>query len=84
MCQVVLSHATHMYFDHPYEPDPEERGYYWATRIVPARKTHSFAPDAIYENMVVDGSGKVIDRDAICAEFGCEPLEEGKEDLIIG
>ena len=24
-----------MYFDHPYEPDPEERGFYWAPRSVP-------------------------------------------------
>ncbi|CAG5129713.1 unnamed protein product [Candidula unifasciata] len=31
--KVILSHATHLYFDHPDEPDPEERGNYWATRF---------------------------------------------------
>ena len=36
--QVVLSHATHLYFDHPHEPDPRERGYYWATRFASTEK----------------------------------------------
>lgn len=26
--KVILSQATYLYFDHPYEPDPEERGCY--------------------------------------------------------
>ncbi|KAK3722061.1 hypothetical protein QZH41_007366 [Actinostola sp. cb2023] len=31
--KVIMTQATHLYFDHPQEPDPEERGYYWATRF---------------------------------------------------
>ncbi len=40
--QVVLSAATHLYFDHPSEPDPDERGFYWATRYTDMHKTFSF------------------------------------------
>ena len=48
--KVVLTQATHLYFDHPYEPDPEERGYYWAPRFIDTRKTFGFMPDEIYAN----------------------------------
>ena len=54
---MVLSHATHLYFDHPQEPDPEERGYYWATRYTDARKTFAYMPDDIYRNIDVSKSG---------------------------
>lgn len=48
--KVVLTQATHLYFDHPYEPDPEERGYYWAPRFIDTRKTFGFMSDEIYAN----------------------------------
>ena len=48
--KVVLTQATHLYFDHPHEPDPEERGYYWAPRFIDTRKTFGFMPDEIYAN----------------------------------
>ncbi|MBQ4851896.1 family 20 glycosylhydrolase [Pseudoalteromonas sp. MMG012] len=48
--QVVLSHGTHLYFDHPYEAHPEERGYYWATRFVDTKKAFSYMPDDVYAN----------------------------------
>jgi hexosaminidase len=51
---VVLAHATHLYFDHPEEPDPEERGYYWATRYTDTMKTFMYYPDDIYENIQTD------------------------------
>lgn len=28
-----MSHATHLYLDHAQEPDPDERGRYWAARF---------------------------------------------------
>lgn len=28
--QLILSEASHVYFDHKYEPHPEERGFTWA------------------------------------------------------
>lgn len=45
-----MAQGTHLYFDHPQEPDPEERGLYWATRYTDTRKTFSFMPDNIYGN----------------------------------
>ncbi|WP_404341360.1 family 20 glycosylhydrolase [Pseudoalteromonas mariniglutinosa] len=48
--QVVLSHGTHLYFDHPYEASPEERGYYWATRYIDTHKAFSYMPDNVYAN----------------------------------
>jgi hexosaminidase len=48
--QVILSHGTHLYFDHPYEAHPEERGYYWATRYADTKKVFSYMPDDVYAN----------------------------------
>lgn len=45
-----MAQGTHLYFDHPQEPDPEERGLYWAARYIDTRKTFSFMPDNIYAN----------------------------------
>ncbi|BBN80364.1 beta-N-acetylhexosaminidase [Pseudoalteromonas sp. A25] len=48
--QVILSHGTHLYFDHPYEAHPEARGYYWATRYIDTKKTFGYMPDDVYGN----------------------------------
>lgn len=48
--QVVLSPGTHLYFDHPYEANPNERGYYWATRYTDTAKVFGFMPDNYYAN----------------------------------
>lgn len=48
--QVILSPGTHLYFDHPYEPNPEERGYYWAARYSDTAKVFGFMPDNYYAN----------------------------------
>lgn len=48
--QVILSPGTHLYFDHPYEANPEERGYYWATRYSDTAKVFGFMPDNYYAN----------------------------------
>lgn len=47
---VVLSSATHLYFDHPYETNPHNRGYHWATRYTDLEKVFSFMPDDLYAN----------------------------------
>lgn len=47
---VILSPATHLYFDHPQETHPEERGYYWATRYSDLAKVFGFMPDNLYAN----------------------------------
>ncbi|MCF2861994.1 family 20 glycosylhydrolase [Pseudoalteromonas sp. Cnat2-41] len=48
--QVILSHGTHLYFDHPYEAHPQERGYYWATRYTDTEKVFGYMPDDLYAN----------------------------------
>jgi len=39
-----------LYFDFPQEVDPEERGYYWATRFTDTRKIFTFAPENLPQN----------------------------------
>lgn len=55
-----MTQATHLFFDHPYEPDPEERGYYWATRFTNTEKTFAFMPDNLYANADVKRNGEPI------------------------
>lgn len=47
---VVISGATHLYFDHPHEPHANERGYHWATRYIDIAKVFGFMPDNLYAN----------------------------------
>jgi hexosaminidase len=43
--QVVLSSPDVLYFDFPYEADPKEHGYYWASRHTNTEKVFQFMPD---------------------------------------
>ncbi len=43
--QVVLSIPDVTYFDFPYAIDPEERGYYWASRATDTQQVFSFMPN---------------------------------------
>lgn len=43
--QVVLSIPDVLYFDFPYEVDPKERGYNWASRRLDSRNLFNFIPD---------------------------------------
>ncbi|XP_076082053.1 beta-hexosaminidase-like [Mytilus galloprovincialis] len=72
--KVIMSHATHLYFDHPYEPDPEERGLYWATRCTDSYKTFGFQPDNLYQNIDVTVMGASISRAGICKSNTTCPL----------
>ena len=47
---VVISSATHLYFDHPHEAHASERGYHWATRYSDLSKVFGFMPDNLYAN----------------------------------
>ncbi len=47
---VVISGATHLYFDHPHEASAGERGYHWATRYTDLTKVFGFMPDNLYSN----------------------------------
>lgn len=57
----IISAATHLYFDHPHEANPEERGYYWAARYTDASKVFGFMPDNLYANADKTRNGTVID-----------------------
>lgn len=63
-----------MYFDLTYEADPQELGQYWATREVSLKKVFFYRPDSVYDNMDVDINGQPLDREKICADFGCPEL----------
>jgi hexosaminidase len=43
--QVVLSSPDVLYFDFPYEADPKEHGYYWASRHTNTEQVFQFMPD---------------------------------------
>ncbi|KAK3609931.1 hypothetical protein CHS0354_011761 [Potamilus streckersoni] len=83
--KVVLSFATHLYFDHPYEPDPEERGLYWAPRFTDTKKTFGFIPDRIYDNIDMERSGKPLTKADVCGEQmeKCDPLDHPENILGI-
>ncbi len=58
----ILSLATHLYFDHPHEANPEERGYYWATRYTDIAKVFGFMPDNLYANADKTRTGAPIEN----------------------
>ncbi|XP_061190125.1 uncharacterized protein LOC133197994 [Saccostrea echinata] len=75
--KVVMGHATHLYFDHTQEPDPEERGASWASRFIDTRKVFGFVPSNIYYNADKDGNGHLLTRNQICPSNGtCTDLKE--------
>ncbi|MBS0894224.1 carbohydate-binding domain-containing protein [Tatumella sp. JGM130] len=48
--RVIVSNPDYLYLDMPYEVNPQEPGYYWATRFTDERKIFSFAPDNLPQN----------------------------------
>ncbi|WP_299802231.1 family 20 glycosylhydrolase [uncultured Shewanella sp.] len=48
--QAVLGQPEVLYFDFPYEADPKEHGYYWASRNTNSKKIHSFMPGNLPAN----------------------------------
>ncbi|XP_067654006.1 uncharacterized protein [Haliotis asinina] len=82
--KVVLAHGTDLYFDHPYEPDPEERGYYWATRFTDTYKTFGYMPDTVYENVDVRRSGDPMTKEELCGEDGSQCIPLTKPENVVG
>ncbi|MEX2962720.1 family 20 glycosylhydrolase [Microbulbifer sp. TYP-18] len=68
---VVQSHADFLYFDMPYEVDPQESGYYWASRYIDTRKVFSYAPlnTAQLAEISTDRDGGTWAAEAPAAEF---------------
>ncbi|MBX2882380.1 MAG: carbohydate-binding domain-containing protein [Granulosicoccus sp.] len=48
--ETVIAVPDYLYFDFPYEVDPKERGYYWATRFTDTQKVFAFAPENLPQN----------------------------------
>ena len=76
-----MSQASHLYFDHPYEPDPEERGLYWATRYTDTRKAFGFMPEHLYDSFEIGSDGNSIDD--YCSQVG-DCVKPQKLENIIG
>ena len=57
---IVLATPDVLYFDFPYQIDPKERGYNWASRRVTTRSLFNFMPDnlPIHAEFRVDTLGK--------------------------
>ena len=56
------------------EPDPEERGLYWATRTIPLKRAFGYQPDSVYDNIDFDGMGNVLNKTNVCKEYGCPDI----------
>ena len=79
--QVILSHGTHLYFDHPQEAHPEERGYYWATRYSDSARVFGYLPDHLYANADKTREGETIsDLEALVGR--AMPALEKPENII--
>lgn len=63
-----MSQATHLYFDSPPEPDPEEPGLYWASRFIDIMKTFQFLPDRLYENIDANRFGEPLTNTDVCGQ----------------
>ena len=48
--ETVIAVPDYLYFDFPYEVDPKERGFYWATRFTDTQKVFAFAPENLPQN----------------------------------
>ncbi len=59
--EVVISTPDATYFDFPYEADPKERGFYWASRELNTRKVFEFMPDNLPAHAEVWGDSEGLD-----------------------
>lgn len=63
--EVIISTPDATYFDTPYQADPKERGFYWATRSLSSRKVFEFMPDnlPVHAEFWPDRDGKSFSSD---------------------
>ncbi|MBR9726707.1 family 20 glycosylhydrolase [Shewanella intestini] len=81
----ILSHPEVLYFDFPYQADPKEHGYYWATRALSSYKLFSFMSGNLpanaeqwrdIENLPFEADDRVVKDDNGQRLSG--PLAKGK------
>ena len=82
--QVIISTPDATYYDSPYQADPKERGFYWATRSISSRKVFDFMPDnlPVHAEFWPDRDGKAFTSDDRVTrdeqgELSHEPMREG-------
>ncbi|KKO46429.1 beta-N-acetylhexosaminidase [Arsukibacterium ikkense] len=80
---VVQSPGTNLYFDHPQEAHPAERGYYWATRFTDTEKVFFYRPDHLYHNAEFTRDGTPITDLAALLGRSLPQLEKPKHMLGI-
>ena len=80
---MIFSPATHFYFDHPQEPDPEEYGNFWATRVISTKKLFKFNAESFYDNIDESMMGGALTKQTACGKgtVKCIPLKK-PENLI--
>jgi hexosaminidase len=61
--EVVITSADYLYLDHAQEPDPKERGQYWATQFTDLRKLFGFISGNPAANAALTGE---------CNDFACD------------
>jgi hexosaminidase len=76
---VVLSNATHLYFDLAIEKDPLEPGYYWAG-FVDTRAPFEFNPLDIYQGARSNSMGQPLAADQFAAS--ARLTETGKRHIL--
>lgn len=75
--QVVLSHATNLYFDLAYNKHPDEIGYHWAG-YTDTKKAFEYRPFNIYANGKIDKLGNAVEWNPKWVEL----TEEGKHNIL--
>lgn len=86
--QIVISSPDVMYFDFPYEADPKEHGYYWASRHINTEKIFQFMPDnlPVHAEFWLDREDNIYSADDTVqitdkGDIKSRPLAKGKKFL---
>lgn len=86
--QVVLSTPDVTYFDFPYEADPKEHGYYWASRQTNTEKVFQFMPEnvPVHAEFWTDRQGNPYEADDTLQKdeqgnVTHKPLDQGRQFL---
>ena len=80
--EVVIGHATHLYLDHTYEPDPLEPGASWASRYINTKKIFGFVPSDVYFNADRNSNNKPLTSYQICPNSGRCTVLKRPENII--
>ena len=75
--QVVLSHATNLYFDLAYSKHPDEIGYHWAG-YTDTKKAFEYRPFNIYANGKTDKLGNPVEWNPNWVTL----TDEGKKNIV--